>query len=113
MYTFPRGIILDGYLSTVHDVDPAKITEAIARSYYTYPGGQDAALHPYDGVTDPKYTGPTPPYQELDTGGQYSWLKAPRYDGKVMEVGPLARLLVAYVAGNEQVQALVNGTLRS
>jgi hydrogenase large subunit len=111
LYTFPRGIILDGDLSTVHEVDPTKITEAIARSYYTYPSGQDAALHPYDGVTNPKYTGPTPPYQELSTDGQYSWLKAPRYDGKVMEVGPLARMLVAYGAGNEQVRALVDSTL--
>ncbi len=110
-YTFPRGIILDGDLSTVHPMDPAKITEAIAHSYYQYPGGQDSTLHPFDGVTDPKYTGPTPPYEELTTEGQYSWLKAPRYDGKVMEVGPLARMLVAYGSGNEKVQALVNATL--
>jgi Ni,Fe-hydrogenase I large subunit len=112
-YTFPRGIILDGDLSTVHPMDPAKITEAIAHSYYQYPGGQDSTLHPFDGVTDPKYTGPTPPYEELTTDGQYSWLKAPRYDGKVMEVGPLARMLVAYGSGNEKVQALVNGTLEA
>jgi len=110
-YTFPRGIILDGDLSTVHPMDPAKITEAIAHSYYQYPGGQDSTLHPFDGVTDPKYTGPTPPYEELKTDAQYSWLKAPRYDGKVMEVGPLARMLVAYGSGNEKVQALVNATL--
>ncbi|MCU0505077.1 MAG: nickel-dependent hydrogenase large subunit [Chloroflexi bacterium] len=113
LYTFPRGIILDGDLTTVHPVDPAKITEAIAHSYYQYPGGQDSALHPFDGVTDPKYTGPTPPYEELDTAGQYSWLKAPRYDGKVMEVGPLARMLVAYGAGNQKVQELVNGALEA
>jgi hydrogenase large subunit len=112
-YTFPRGIILDGDLSTVHPMDPAKITEAIAHSYYQYPGGQDSTLHPFDGVTDPKYTGPTPPYEELTTDAQYSWLKAPRYDGKVMEVGPLARMLVAYGSGNEKVQALVNGTLEA
>ena len=113
LYTFPRGIILDGDLTTVHPMDPAKITEAIAHSYYQYPGGQDSTLHPFDGVTDPKYTGPTPPYEELDTAGQYSWLKAPRYDGKVMEVGPLARMLVAYGAGNQKVQELVNGALEA
>ncbi len=109
-YTFPRGIILDGDLSTVHEMDPSKITEAIAHSYYKYPEGK-AALHPFDGVTDPNYTGPTPPYEELSTDAQYSWLKAPRYDGKVMEVGPLARMLVAYGSGNEKVKALVDGTL--
>jgi hydrogenase large subunit len=110
-YTFPRGIILDGDLSTVHEVDQSKITEAIARSYYTYPGGSNATLNPFDGVTAPKYTGPTPPYEELTTDAQYSWLKAPRYDGKVMEVGPLARMLVAYGSGNEKVKALVDGAL--
>jgi Ni,Fe-hydrogenase I large subunit len=110
-YTFPRGIILDGDLSTVHELDPSKITEAIARSYYTYPGGSASTLNPFDGVTAPKYTGPTPPYEELDTAAQYSWLKAPRYDGKVMEVGPLARMLVAYGSGNDKVKALVDGAL--
>jgi hydrogenase large subunit len=110
-YTFPRGIILDGDLSTVHEMDPSKITEAITRSYYTYPGGSASTLHPFDGVTAPKYTGPTPPYEELYTDAQYSWLKAPRYDGKVMEVGPLARMLVAYGSGNEKVKALVDGAL--
>jgi hydrogenase large subunit len=110
-FTFPRGIILNGDLSTVHPVDQAKITESIARSYYTYPGGDDATLHPYDGVTAPKYTGPTPPYEELATDSKYSWLKSPRYDGQVMEVGPLARMLVAYGSGNAKVQDLVNSTL--
>ncbi len=110
LYTFPRGIILDGDLSTVHPMEPEKITEAIAHSYYNYPDGK-ATLHPFDGVTDPNYTGPTPPYEELNTAAQYSWLKAPRYDGKVMEVGPLARMLVAYGSGNEKVQKLVNDTL--
>ena len=111
-YTFPRGIILNGDLSTVHPVDQAKITEAIARSYYTYPGGDQSTLHPYDGVTAPKYAGPTPPYEELDTANKYSWLKSPRYEGQVMEVGPLARMLVAYGSGVKKVQDLVNTTLQ-
>jgi hydrogenase large subunit len=110
-FTFPRGIILDGDLSKVLDVDQAKITESIARSYYEYAGGSDQALHPWKGETNPKYTGPTPPYLELNLDNQYSWLKSPRYDGKPMEVGPLARMLVAYGAGNARVQELVNGAL--
>jgi Ni,Fe-hydrogenase I large subunit len=110
-FTFNRGIILGGDLSTVHPLDPTKITEAIAHSYYEYSSGQESALHPFDGETKPKYTGPTPPYQQLGVDGSYSWLKAPRYDGQVMEVGPLARMLVAYGAGNADVQALVNGAL--
>jgi Ni,Fe-hydrogenase I large subunit len=110
-FTFPRGIILDGDLGTVHGVDQAKITESIARSYYEYAGGDAARLHPWDGETSPKYTGPTPPYLELDVDNKYSWLKSPRYDGKPMEVGPLARMLVAYGTGNTRVQELVNGAL--
>ncbi len=110
-FTFPRGIILDGDLSKVLDVDQAKITESIARSYYEYAGGNAQTLHPWDGETNPKYTGPTPPYLELDVDNKYSWLKSPRYDGKPMEVGPLARMLVAYGAGNARVQELVNGAL--
>jgi hydrogenase large subunit len=110
-FTFNRGIILGGDLSTVHPVQQDKITEAIAHSYYEYSTGQNSALHPFAGETKPKYTGPTPPYDQLGVDGSYSWLKAPRYDGQVMEVGPLARMLVAYGAGNADVQALVNGAL--
>jgi Ni,Fe-hydrogenase I large subunit len=110
-FTFPRGIILDGDLSKVLEVDQTKITESIARSYYEYSGGNEQTLHPWDGETNPKYTGPTPPFLELDVDNKYSWLKSPRYDGKPMEVGPLARMLVAYGAGNARVQELVNGAL--
>jgi Ni,Fe-hydrogenase I large subunit len=110
-FTFPRGIILGGDLGTVHPVDQAKITESIARSYYAYEAGDESRLHPWDGETSPRYTGPTPPYLNLDVDNKYSWLKSPRYDGKPMEVGPLARLLVAYGAGNARVRELVDGAL--
>ncbi|MEN8614666.1 nickel-dependent hydrogenase large subunit [Dehalogenimonas sp. THU2] len=43
--------------------------------------------------------------------GAYSWLKAPRYNGEVHEVGPLPRVLVAYLAGDPTVQQMVNDTL--
>ena len=42
---------------------------------------------------------------------KYSWLKSPRYDGEPMEVGPLARMLVAYGRGHERVQELVGAVL--
>ncbi len=110
-FGFNRGIIVGGDLSKVVPLDQQKITEAIAHSYYEYGGGDQAALHPWSGETTPKYTGPTPPYQQLDVEQKYSWLKSPRYDGMPMEVGPLARMLVAYGAGNQRVQELVNGAL--
>ncbi len=111
-FDFQRGVIVNGDLSKVGDVDQTKITEAIAHSYYTYDNGA-TALHPWKGETNPKYTGPTPPYENLNLGpsDQYSWLKSPRYDGMPMEVGPLARMLIAYGKGNASVKKLVDGAL--
>jgi hydrogenase large subunit len=110
-YLFPRGIINNLDLSSVQPLDQAKITEQVAHSWYDYDGGDQAALHPYKGETSANYTGPAPPYQWLHTDSKYSWLKAPRYDGQVMEVGPLARMLVAYAAGVPAVKQSVDAAL--
>ena len=91
--------------------DPTKINEFITHSWYQYSGGDGEGRHPFDGETQPHYTGPEPPYERLNTDGKYSWLKSPRYEGKPMEVGPLSRMLVAYARGHQRVQELVNGTL--
>ena len=110
-FFLPRGIILDRDLSRVHPVDPANVTEYVARSWYEYSGGDQVAKHPYEGETNPKYSGPKPPYEFLEVNEKYSWLKAPRYQDQVMEVGPLARLLVAYASGQPDVKTLVDATL--
>jgi Ni,Fe-hydrogenase I large subunit len=107
---FPSGIVRGRDLSRVERVDPAKITESVTHSWYEY-SGEDEALHPHKGQTNPKYTGPDPPYDWLDTNEKYSWLKSPRYDGVPMEVGPLARVLVAYGSGDETFRGLVDRTL--
>jgi Ni,Fe-hydrogenase I large subunit len=110
-FFLPRGIILDRDLSKVHPVDPANVTEYVTHSWYEYSGGDQVAKHPYNGETNPKYSGPKPPYEFLEVNEKYSWLKAPRYQDQVMEVGPLARLLVAYASGQPDVKALVDATL--
>jgi Ni,Fe-hydrogenase I large subunit len=110
-FFLPRGIILNRDLSQVHPVDPGNITEYVAHSWYEYVEGDQTAKHPYEGETNPKYTGPKPPYEYLEVDQKYSWLKAPRYQDKAMEVGPLARLLVAYASGQPEVKALVDSTL--
>lgn len=110
-FFLPRGIILDRDLSKVHPVDPGNITEYVAHSWYEYTSGNQSARHPYEGETNPKYTGPKPPYEFLEIDQKYSWLKAPRYEDKAMEVGPLARLLVAYAAGQPDVKKLIDSTL--
>jgi Ni,Fe-hydrogenase I large subunit len=109
----PRGIILNKDLSKVHKVDHKKVTEYVTHSWYEYSDGDDKPKHPWDGETNYKYTGPKPPYEFLNTDGKYSWLKAPRYDNKAMEVGPLARMLVAYASGHKRVQEAVNGVLKA
>lgn len=107
----PSGVIWNRDLSKVDDFDPAKITEYVTHSWYEYGSGDGKALHPSMGETNPKYTGPQPPYERLDTSAKYSWLKSPRYGDKPMEVGPLARMLVAYGRGHPRVKALVGDVL--
>ncbi|MCK5427529.1 MAG: nickel-dependent hydrogenase large subunit, partial [Thermodesulfovibrionia bacterium] len=109
----PRGIILNKDLSKVHTVDHKKVTEYVTHSWYEYSDGNNKAKHPWDGETNYKYTGPKPPYKFLNTDAKYSWLKAPRYDNKAMEVGPLARMLVAYGSGHKRVQEVVNSVLKT
>jgi [NiFe] hydrogenase large subunit/hydrogenase large subunit len=107
----PSGVIRKRDLARVEDFDPSRITEYVTHSWYEYEGGDAKGLHPSAGETRPKYTGPKPPYERLDGSAKYSWLKSPRYGDEPMEVGPLARLLVAYARGHARVKELVNGTL--
>lgn len=107
----PSGVIRGKNLKKVETFNQDKITEYVKHSWYEYPGGDAEGLHPYRGETKPNYTGPKPPYERLDTSAKYSWLKSPRYDGLPMEVGPLARMLVAYASGHERVKTLVDGAL--
>lgn len=108
----PRGIILNKDLGTVHPVEQTKITEYVTHSWYEYPGGDGKSRHPWDGITNYKYTGPKPPYKFLNTDKKYSWLKAPRYEDIPMEVGPLARMLVAFASGHKRVQEVVTYVLK-
>ena len=113
-FLFPRGAILNRDLSTIHEVDldaEDEVKEYISHSWYNYSAGKDAGLHPYDGETELNYDGPAPPYEQLDVESNYSWLKSPRWKGNVMEVGPLARVLMLYASGHELTKELVNMTL--
>jgi Ni,Fe-hydrogenase I large subunit len=110
-WLLPRGVIRDGDLSNVEPMDPDRITEYVTHSWYSYEDGDEKGRHPSEGETTPNYTGPDPPYDQLNVDGKYSWLKAPRYDGLPMEVGPLARILVAYASGRPKVKALVDHVL--
>ena len=108
---FPGGVIRAGSLQ-VQPFDPAGVAESVAHSWYRYNGvGARAALPPWQGETTPDYTGPEPPFAQLDVDGKYSWLKAPRYEGIAVEVGPLARMLVGYARGDARIHPLVADAL--
>jgi len=111
-FLLPRGLVVDRDLSTApQPLDQEQIREYVTHSWYTYADGDAAGRHPSNGETSWQYTGPQPPFDMLDTSGKYSWLKAPRYDGRPMEVGPLARMAVAYAAGRPRVRQLTDQVL--
>jgi [NiFe] hydrogenase large subunit/hydrogenase large subunit len=110
-FYFPRGIVMGKDLANVQEMDQSRITEYVTHSWYSYSGGDSQAAHPYDGETNPNYTGPQPPYKFLDTDSKYSWIKAPRYNDQPMEVGPLARMVVAYAKGHKDVKDTVGFVL--
>ena len=113
-FKFPRGAILDRKLNEVHEIDGTdseQIQESIAHSWYRYEGDDKKFLHPWEGETELNYTGPQPPYEHLNVEDKYSWLKTPRWKGQAMEVGPLARMVVGYAAGQEEIRAIVDSAL--
>lgn len=117
----PRGAIIGGDLAHIHDVDlkdPTHIQEFVTHSWYKYPD-EGKGLHPFDGVTECDFRlGPAAKMDDevltrVDESTKYSYVKAPRFKGEPMEVGPLARLVVAYAAGRPDVRQLVDGALKT
>jgi len=96
-----QRLLKQGTISTdlkLGNIDPGKVTEAVKHSWYA---DYDNGRHPTSGETNPE------PGKE----GAYSWIKAPRYDGKVYEVGPLARMVITYASGDPKVKTLVDSVL--
>jgi len=96
-FDLPGGTILGADLGSVKAItsfeDPYfrdNVTESIAHAWYD----GDWDRHPWEEDTVPRYS-------EWTADGKYSWVKAPRFDGKPMQVGPLAQVLVGYVGGHE------------
>ncbi len=109
---FPRGLVLGGDISKVLEIDEEKITEDVTHSWYK---GTGAPEHPYVGTTIPEYTGlkeGDDGYKYLKTDEKYSWIKSPLYNGQKVEVGPLARMVVGYVAGDAKIKKYVDNFLK-
>ncbi|MBA4370451.1 MAG: nickel-dependent hydrogenase large subunit [Coriobacteriaceae bacterium] len=84
------------------DADPKKVMEYVERSWYESP----TKLNPAQGQTTANFT-------DYKVEDKYSWCKAPRHDGKNMEVGPLARMVVAYLSGRTEVKTIIDGALKA
>jgi hydrogenase large subunit len=115
-FKFPRGIVMNRNLNELIEVDasdPKQIQEYISHSWYEYEEGDEKGKHPWEGETKLNYTGPKPPYETLSTVDKYSWMKTPRWKGHPMEVGPLARMIVGYAAGKEDIIETVNWGLKA
>ncbi len=107
------GVIMGGDISKVLPFDPHKIEEFVSSAWYEYSVGDDKGLTPDKGETTVKYTGPEPPFEWLSDNEKYTWSKAPRYDGKPIQVGPVARMMLAYAQGYEPVKKLVDGAIET
>ena len=100
-YTKRQRLMKQGTVSAdlkLGALDPNKIMEYVKHSWYA---DSSTGKHPSKGMTEP----------QLGKKGAYSWVKSPRYDGKVYEVGPLARIAVTYASGEPAVQKMVDSVL--
>lgn len=107
---FPSGVVLNGDLTKVIPFDQSKVAEDVTHSWYK----GDKPLHPYDGETNPNYTGlekKPDGFAYLKTNEKYSWIKSPIYNDSRVEVGPLARMVVGVASGDERITKYVTGFL--
>jgi hydrogenase large subunit len=107
-FALPGAIISNGDLKGARIItnhqDPGLIngiTENVAHAWYEGNGSH----HPWEGETKPHYT-------DFEDNGKYSWCKAPRFEGRAVQVGPPAQLFAAYVGGNQKVRKLVDDSCR-
>lgn len=97
-YTTRKRLFAQGAveaMSELKQLNTDHITESVHSSWYE----AQEALHPMKEDTKPN------PHKKQG----YSWIRSPRYEGKVYEVGPLARWVVSYFAKCRPVVKLVDG----
>ncbi len=96
---FEGGVIKAHDFTTIEEFDETYITEEASRSWYA----DEAPTAPYDETTTPDYTDLNDD-GSLKSEGKYSWIKAPRYKGLPMEVGPVARMLIGYLKESKVIK---------
>ena len=95
-FDLPGGFILGGDLAGASPITGSRdehfrksVVEDVTHAWYK---GR-VPLHPWQGETEPDYT-------DFQDDGKYSWVKAPRFQGRPMQVGPVANVLVGYAQGH-------------
>jgi hydrogenase large subunit len=108
-FDLPGGTIFDGDLATVKQIKTfddwyfkKNVSESIAHAWYD----GEWTKHPFEEETVPRYTG-------FEDSKKYSWVKAPRFQGNVMQVGPLAQVLVGYALGHEPTKRWADKALEA
>ena len=106
-FELPGGFIENGDLSTYRPITGPKderwrkaVTEDNTRAWYKGSGD----VHPWKGETEPQYT-------DFQEDAKYTWVKAPRFEGKPAQVGPLANVLCGYAAGNPLMKKWTDAAL--
>ena len=118
----PGGVILNGNWDEILPIDPRdpeQVQEFVTHSWYKY-ADETKGLHPWDGVTEPNYAlgpnhkGTKTRWEALDESAKYSWIKAPRWRGHAMEVGPLSRMVLGYLQPKQFpfIKETIDGVLK-
>ena len=97
---FCDGVVYNHDFENIEDFDETKVTEEIDRAWY-----KGEALENEVEYTDLNEDGSLKTAKNDD---KYSWVKAPRYDGKTMETGPLARVLISYKREDTLINTFVD-----
>ena len=102
---FCDGVIYNHDFENIEDFDSSKITEEVDRAWYDANTKEQEVCY-----TDLNDDGSLKTTKNDD---KYSWIKAPRYDGKTMETGPLARILINYTNKNPLIMSFVDEFLEA
>lgn len=101
---FCDGVIYNHDFDKVEGFNEEKISEEIDRAWYSGDARENEINY-----TDLNADGSLKTAKNDD---KYSWIKAPRYDGKTMETGPLARVLISYSRDNSLIKSFVDEFLK-
>ncbi|WP_324172374.1 nickel-dependent hydrogenase large subunit [Sulfurimonas sp.] len=102
---FSSGVIYNHDFENISEFNESKITEEIDRAWYKN--------KPLDNEVEYTDLNPDATLKTAKNDDKYSWIKAPRYDGKVMETGPLARVIISYKKDNTLIKSFVDEFLAS